>query len=88
MGHGFRLAAGLPPGVFVPSVPFADPNVTTKASTICEWDDAKNSGNLAKHGLDFADAEQVLTGPCITFVDDRFDYDEERLITWACSPAG
>jgi uncharacterized DUF497 family protein len=36
---------------------------------------------LFKHGLDFADAEQVLTGPCVTFVDDRFDYGKERLIT-------
>ena len=31
--------------------------------------------------MDFADAEQVLSGPCVTFVDDRFDYGEERLIT-------
>jgi uncharacterized protein (DUF4415 family) len=23
----------------------------------------------------------VLTGPCVTFVDDRFDYGEERLVT-------
>ena len=47
----------------------------------CEWDEAKNRSNFAKHGLDFADAEQVLTGPCVTFVDSRFDYGEERLIT-------
>lgn len=46
-----------------------------------EWDEAKNRANLAKHGLDFTDAEQVLSGPCVTFVDDRFDYGEERLIT-------
>jgi uncharacterized DUF497 family protein len=46
-----------------------------------EWDKAKNSSNFAKHGLDFADAEQVLTGPCVTFVDSRFDYGEVRLIT-------
>jgi uncharacterized DUF497 family protein len=48
---------------------------------IYEWDVAKNRSNFAKHGLDFADAEQVLTGPCVTFVDDRFDYGEKRLIT-------
>jgi uncharacterized DUF497 family protein len=48
---------------------------------IYEWDEAKNRSNSAKHGLDFADAEQVLSGPCVTFVDDRFDYGEERLIT-------
>src|ERR1700683_3204024 len=45
---------------------------------IYEWDKAKDRINFAKHGLDF---EQVLTGPCVTFVDDRFDYGEERLIT-------
>jgi uncharacterized DUF497 family protein len=46
-----------------------------------EWDEAKNRINVAKHGLDFADAAQILTGPCVTFVDDRFDYGEERLIS-------
>jgi uncharacterized DUF497 family protein len=48
---------------------------------IYEWDEAKNRSNFAKHGLYFADAEHVLTGPCVTFVDSRFDYGEERLIT-------
>ena len=46
-----------------------------------EWDDAKNRRNFVKHGLDFADAELVFAGPCVTFVDDRFDYGEERLVT-------
>jgi uncharacterized protein len=46
-----------------------------------EWDEAKNRKNFAKHGLSFEDAEQVLSGPCITFEDDRFDYGEERLVT-------
>ena len=48
---------------------------------IYEWDNAKNRSNFAKHGLDFEDAEQVFTGPCVTFEDSRFDYGEERLIT-------
>jgi uncharacterized protein len=48
---------------------------------ICAWDEAKNRSNFAKHGLDFADAEQVLAGPCVTFVDSRFDYGERRFIT-------
>lgn len=48
---------------------------------IYEWDLAKNRNNFAKHGLDFADAEQVLTGPCVSFVDSRFDYGQMRLIT-------
>jgi hypothetical protein len=47
----------------------------------CEWDKAKNRGNFAKHGLKFEDAEQVFSGPCVTFEDDRFDYGEDRLIT-------
>jgi uncharacterized DUF497 family protein len=47
----------------------------------CEWDEAKNRKNRAKHGLCFDDAEQVFSGPCVSFVDDRFDYGEERLIT-------
>ena len=46
-----------------------------------EWDEAKNRSNFAKHGLRFEDAELVFFGPCITFVDDRFDYGEERLLT-------
>jgi len=46
-----------------------------------EWDEAKNRSNFAKHGLDFADAEVVFSGPCVTFADDRFDYGENRLIT-------
>lgn len=45
-----------------------------------EWDEAKNRSNRAKHGLDFADAELVLNGPCVTFVDDRFDYGEPRFV--------
>lgn len=48
---------------------------------IYEWDEAKNRSNFAKHGLDFADAERVLAGPCVTFVDERFGYGEKRLIT-------
>jgi uncharacterized protein len=46
-----------------------------------EWDEAKNRSNFAKHGLDFADAAQVLTGRCVTFLDNRFDYGEERFIS-------
>ncbi|MDQ2844588.1 MAG: BrnT family toxin [Acidobacteriota bacterium] len=46
-----------------------------------EWNEAKNRINIVKHGLDFADAARVLTGRCVTFVDDRLDYGEERLIS-------
>ena len=41
-----------------------------------EWDEEKSERNLEKHGLSFEDAEQVFSGPCVTFVDDRFDYEE------------
>lgn len=47
-----------------------------------EWDEEKSERNLEKHGLSFEDAEKVFSGPCcVTFVDDRFDYEETRLIT-------
>lgn len=46
-----------------------------------EWDDAKNRSNLAKHGLSFEDAKLVFEGPCVTFVDERVDYGELRLIS-------
>ena len=46
-----------------------------------EWDEAKNRSNFVTHGLDFADAELVLSGPCVTFIDDRYDYGETRFIT-------
>jgi hypothetical protein len=41
----------------------------------------KDRSNFVKHVLDFADSEQVLGGRCVTFVDDRFDYGEERLVS-------
>ena len=46
-----------------------------------EWDEAKDRANFVKHGLSFEDAEQVFSGPCVTFDDDRLDYGEQRLIT-------
>jgi uncharacterized DUF497 family protein len=45
------------------------------------WDAEKSERNFEKHGLSFEDAEKVFSGPCVTFVDDRFDYEETRLIT-------
>ena len=41
------------------------------------WHSAKRMTNLKKHGLDFADAEQVFSGPTITLEDTR-DYDGEQ----------
>lgn len=35
------------------------------------WDETKRQTNLNKHGLDFADAEQVFAGPMAIFEDNR-----------------
>jgi len=44
------------------------------------WDEPKRLANLAKHGLDFADAAKVFAGPTVLFEDNRFDYLEQRMI--------
>ena len=45
------------------------------------WDDAKRTSNLAVHGFDFADAQEVFSGATFTFEDSRFSYTEERFVT-------
>jgi uncharacterized protein len=47
---------------------------------IFAWDEPKRQANLARHGLDFADAEKVFAGPMVLFEDDRADYGEQRMI--------
>lgn len=42
------------------------------------WNETKRQSNLQKHGLDFADAEQVFSGPTATDKDTRADYGEQR----------
>lgn len=44
------------------------------------WDNNKRQKNLAKHGLDFADAYKVFDGAIVLFEDNRFDYGEQRLV--------
>ena len=44
------------------------------------WDETKRRANIAKHRLDFADAEKVFAGPIVLFEDDRTDYGEQRMI--------
>jgi uncharacterized DUF497 family protein len=44
------------------------------------WDEAKRKSNLAKHGLDFADAHRVFDGAVALQPDRRFDYGEERML--------
>jgi uncharacterized DUF497 family protein len=44
-----------------------------------EWDDAKASANLAKHGVTFDAACGVFRDPfAIDFLDERQDYGEDR----------
>jgi uncharacterized DUF497 family protein len=43
-----------------------------------EWDERKNRANIRKHGLDFADVEQLFAGPAMFRPDVREDYGEER----------
>lgn len=46
------------------------------------WDEAKRTENLRKHGLDFMDAEDLFEGYTVTLEDDRFDYGEQRFVTF------
>lgn len=45
------------------------------------WDERKRRSNLVDHQLDFRDASLVFGSVTFTFEDDRFDYNEKRLIT-------
>ena len=45
-----------------------------------EWDEAKNRANMRKHGLDFADAEEMFRGLLVVEPDPREDYGEQRWI--------
>ncbi len=46
-----------------------------------EWDENKKLANLKKHGLNFDDAELIFSGQTVTFIDDRYNYNEERYLT-------
>lgn len=47
-----------------------------------EYDDAKRDWTLLNRGLDFEDASKVFSSLEMELVDDRFDYGEERIITF------
>lgn len=42
------------------------------------FDPAKRETTLRERGLDFMDAREVFSTPNYRFIDDRFDYGEER----------
>ena len=46
------------------------------------WDERKRRTNLRDHGVDVADAKRVFAGPTVTYEDDRFDYGEQRFVSW------
>lgn len=43
-----------------------------------DWDEAKNSENIRKHEIDFADVPALFDGEMLIELDDRFDYGEDR----------
>ncbi len=43
-----------------------------------EWDERKRLTNLDKHGLDFAEAEEMFQRPMLVALDTREDYGEDR----------
>ena len=47
-----------------------------------EFDPVKRQATLERRGLDMASVPAAFEGPHLTFVDDRMDYGEERLITF------
>jgi len=44
------------------------------------WDERKRRRNLAKHGIDFHDAEMIFDGPLVTVEDTRENYGELRYV--------
>jgi len=45
-----------------------------------EWNPVKNRVNIRKHGLDFADAEEMFGGLLVVDPDTKEDYGESRWI--------
>jgi len=44
-----------------------------------EWDEQKNQTNIIKHGISFQEAVEIFSDPnLLTYLDDRFDYEETR----------
>lgn len=45
-----------------------------------EWDENKRQTNIAKHGIDFIDAQKIFDYDTVTIEDNRFNYGEQRFI--------
>jgi uncharacterized DUF497 family protein len=46
-----------------------------------EWDKNKNKLNIKKHNVSFAEASEIFDGPVLSWIDDRQDYGEARIIS-------
>lgn len=46
-----------------------------------EWDEEKRRANFEKHGIDFADVENIFNDEVYTIIDNRFDYGEIRYLS-------
>lgn len=46
------------------------------------WDEAKRRMTLLERGLDMADVQQMFVGRYVTDPDVRFDYGENRFVTY------
>jgi len=47
-----------------------------------EWNVTKRKSNIKKHGIDFIDAPMIFEGNTLTIEDNRYDYGEERFVTF------
>jgi uncharacterized DUF497 family protein len=45
-----------------------------------EWDENKNQENIKKHGISFKRATKIFSGHVLEWIDNRYDYSEERII--------
>lgn len=45
-----------------------------------EWDEAKNTANIKKHGIDFEDAKDIFKHPILISEDTKNNYGEERWV--------
>jgi len=48
-----------------------------------EFDPTKDAANLAKHGVSLALAAELDWDAALVWIDDRFEYDELRMIALA-----
>ena len=45
-----------------------------------EWDETKNIRNIRNHGIDFNDVKEMFYHHMLTYIDNRFNYGEERWV--------